>query len=484
MKNKFLSNYLYATPRTLLFYFAVLTLLLSTAISSLGLVTANPAILITGSVILAVWFIIIFAGVLPRTDTNFSNRIVQLKRGALIIFVFLFTLGLLATAAIGIAVPRLEENQNISGDLRQLMSGMQRDYEYSDGAALSQQAVDNLLNGQNPYAHANIVQAFLKYQGGYDSVTALRAGTLSQVFPAPSDSQLKQMWANAIQTPSQVPPEIESRVCYPAGSFLLPAPFIFLGVTDIRVVYAIFFLAGLAYAIWVIPKQKRFLFIGVVLISLELWNSMFAGGEPNNLCFPLLLIAWLALNRNMWLSAISMGLAVATRQTAWFFLPFYLILVFRTLGTKKLLTVLSIIAGLFLVTNLPFIIADSKLWLNSVTSPMTDPMFPTGGGLITLVTSGLINIQSTLPFTALEMVAFTAAVLWYFKYCKRYPQTGPILAIVPLFFAWRSMFPYFFYVDIIVLAYILVNDDAGEQKMTSGVKPRDNKPGIQAANAG
>jgi len=27
------------------------------------------------------------------------------------------------------------------------------------------------------------------------------------------------------------------------------------------------------------PKKKRLLFIGVVLISLELWNSIFSGGE-------------------------------------------------------------------------------------------------------------------------------------------------------------------------------------------------------------
>ena len=155
------------------------------------------------------------------------------------------------------------------------------------------------------------------------------------MFPYPQNNQLEQLWNKAIQTPSQVPSEFESRVCYPAASFLLPAPFIFLGITDIRIVYAIFVLAGLAYTVWVIPKKRRLLFIGAVLISLELWNSI-AGGEVGSLCFPLLLIAWLALNRNLWLSAIFMGLAVATKQTAWFFHSFLSYFIVTNTGNKKI----------------------------------------------------------------------------------------------------------------------------------------------------
>ena len=255
---------------------------------------------------------------------------------------------------------------------------------------------------------------------------------------------------------------------------MLPAPFIFLGITDIRIVYAIFVLAGLAYAVWVIPKHRRLLFIGAVLISLELWSSI-AGGEVGSLCFPLLLVAWLALNRNLWLSAIFMGLAVATKQTAWFFVPFYLVLLLRTQGVKKFVAVLSVIAGIFIITNLPFIITDPKLWLASMTSPMTDPMFPIGGGLIALVNGGILHIQSSLPFTILEGIVFVIAILWYFRYCRRYPQTGPILAIIPLFFAWRSLWSYFFYVAIISLAYILANDDAGQKNILNKTNPADKE---------
>jgi hypothetical protein len=481
MNIKSLNSYLYATPRTLLFYFAVLTLLLSVTVSGLSFTLNIPVLYITGSVILVAWFILIFMSVLPQTDIMLSNQMNQLKRRVIGIFIGLFVLGLLEAVTVGVLVPHFLKNQNMPSGFSQVLAEIKRDYEYNDATALSQQAVDNLLEGKNPYAHANIVQALLKYNSTYDRVTPLRVGVFSEVFPAPQNSKLEQLWNKAVQTPSQVPPEIESDVCYPAGSFLLPAPFIFLGITDIRIVYTIFLLAGLAYALWIIPKKKRLLFIGVVLISLELWNSILDGGELGNICFPLLLIAWLALNRNLWLSAICMGLAVATKQTAWFFLPFYLILIFKTAGVKKVAVVISIIAGVFLATNLPFVIADPKLWLNSVTSPMTDQMFPLGSGLVTLVTSGLMNIQSSLPFTILEVISCVVAIVWYFKYCKRYPQTGPVLAIVPLFFAWRSLFSYFFYVDIILMAYILVNDDSGWQPNLTGANSPENKPGIQVA---
>jgi uncharacterized membrane protein len=139
---------------------------------------------------------------------------------------------------------------------------------------------------------------------------------------------------------------------------------------------------------------------------------------------------------------------------------------------------LSVIAGIFVITNLPFMVADPKLWLNSIMSPMTDPMFPLGGGLITLVTSGILNIQSSLPFMILEGIAFIIAIMWYFRYCKRYPQTGPVLAIIPLFFAWRSLYSYFFYVAIISMAYIMVNDKANLKAVTSKNNTLDGEPEI------
>ena len=175
------------TPRTLLFYFAVVIQLLSVAISGLSFGLNSPIFFIAGTVVLIIWFVVIFAGALPQTDIVLRERMDQLKRGALIIFISLFVVGLLDAAVIIILIPRFIQNQNISSDFRQLMNEVEDGYRYNDASALSQQAIENLLNGQNPYAHANIVQALLKYHGTYDRVTPLRVGIFSNVFPSPTE---------------------------------------------------------------------------------------------------------------------------------------------------------------------------------------------------------------------------------------------------------------------------------------------------------
>ena len=73
-----------------------------------------------------------------------------------------------------------------------------------------------------------------------------------------------------------------------------------------------------------------------------------------------------------------------------------------------------------------------------------------------LSTSGIIDVQSSLPFVVAEGVVLIAASVWYYRYCTRYPHLGPILAILPLFFAWRSLWSYFFYAGLTMLAGMLV----------------------------
>jgi hypothetical protein len=84
------------------------------------------------------------------------------------------------------------------------------------------------------------------------------------------------------------------------------------------------------------------------------------------------------------------------------------------------------------------------------------------------VTSGLISVRSPAVFTALEATVFAAGLAWYFRNCRRYPHTGPVLAFLPLFFAWRSLWSYFFYIDIIVLAAVVV-DEYGSTRVAATV---------------
>jgi hypothetical protein len=127
-------------------------------------------------------------------------------------------------------------------------------------------------------------------------------------------------------------------------------------------------------------------------------------------------------------------------------------------------TSIFIIISVFLATNLAFIAMDLDLWFNSVVAPVTDNMFPLGVGIVTIVSGGFVDIQSPLPFAIIEVGIAVAAVIWYFFKCERYPQTGLLLAVLPLFFAWRSLWGYFFYIDIIILAAIMLNEYGMESK--------------------
>jgi uncharacterized membrane protein len=455
-------------PRYSLIFISAAFLLLASALSGVGFSLNTPVYWITGTVVWIMWFAIMFLIINPRTDIWLNSSRRRLRTTAKVIFAVVFIAGILELGVMLFFsygyVASGADNQ-----FSTVLSELQSAFRYNDGTALNQQATENLLDGKNPYAEANIVETFIKFNGHYDRLTPLRVGELADVFPYPTHEQMKRLWEEAVENPAQPPAELESHVCYPAGAFVLPAPFIAAGLKDIRLIYFILAIGGLAYAIWRIPHKKRWIFIGLAVISVEIWNTL-ACGESGTIIFPFLLIAWLTIGRNSWISAIFMGIAVATKQTAWFFLPFYLIFLWRASNTRDAGLALGIISLIFIAFNGYYIAADPGLWLRSVTSPVTDQLFPVGVGIITPVTSGLVNIQSSLPFSILEIIVFAGGIIWYAFNCKKYPAAGPILAVLPLFFAWRSLWTYFFYVTIIIFAMMLMRDEG--ENTTNGVNSK------------
>jgi hypothetical protein len=445
-------------PRYLLFFVAVAVQLVASALSGIGYSVNNAAYWMAGLAFWLLWFFLMFLIVRPQTDNVLQKWSGTLRKGAMTIFIALFVLGIVEAVILGVFVHYFLDD-GINGGVDEVVAQLYGGFHYNDGTALCQQAAENLLDGKNPYTNSNIVTAFSKYDVAYDRVTPLQVGRFADVFPYPTPEQIQAVWDEALLNPSQPPPEIESRVCYPAGSFLLITPFIAVGITDIRIIYAILIIAALIYTVWRIPGKRRLFFIAVALISLELWNTL-ACGETGILIFPLMLIAWVSLGENNWVSGIFMGLAVATKQTAWFFLPFYLILLWRTSGWKATAIWSGIIVAVFIATNGYFIAQDAEVWWRSIMAPMVEPMFPLGVGAISLITSGLVDFRMALPFAIAEVVVLFGAIIWYWRYCRKYPDIGPILAIMPLFFAWRSLWTYFYYVALIVLARMLVKDDS------------------------
>ena len=91
-----------------------------------------------------------------------------------------------------------------------------------------------------------------------------------------------------------------------------------------------------------------------------------------------------------------------------------------------------------------------------MSAPLRDNLFPEGVGLVTLVTSGVLHTTSQAVFTALEGTTAASGLVWYYRNCRRYPHTALMLAILSLFFAWRSNWNYFYYADVVLLAAVLL----------------------------
>ena len=80
----------------------------------------------------------------------------------------------------------------------------------------------------------------------------------------------------------------------------------------------------------------------------------------------LLSIGILFIERRV-LSAAAVGLAAADRQPAWFFVPFYLLIVWKRDGRQEALRRGAIAAAAFAVPNLPFVVADpAAYWKGAV----------------------------------------------------------------------------------------------------------------------
>ncbi|MBI4302095.1 MAG: DUF2029 domain-containing protein, partial [Chloroflexi bacterium] len=207
-----------------------------------------------------------------------------------------------------------------------LFSGFRGPSAYgNDAIALTHYAAQTALEGENPYTHSNIVTVLNEFQLPSTRTTPLRQGAFAQVYPYPSEEQLEGALAKAQTNPWVSPPEFESKLSYPAGSFLFPAAWLALGFTDLRLFYLTAGVVILVAIYTQVSSRFRPLVILVALANVEFWGHI-AGGNIDTLYAMFLILGWMWWRRSR-TSAILMGLAAASKQIPWFYILFYLVLV-------------------------------------------------------------------------------------------------------------------------------------------------------------
>ncbi|HET8841962.1 MAG TPA: hypothetical protein VFN35_10880 [Ktedonobacteraceae bacterium] len=313
----------------------------------------------------------------------------------------------------------------------------------NDGTSLDTNAAILLLEGQNPYTDSDIGAIARRFSILPTWTTPLRLGQfahLGNTYPSPSD--LNSVWATS--TKSGAAPEFEAKVSYPSLSFLTLVPFVALGLYNTLSLYFFCYIALVAVGWKVARKELRPWIILLALANVSMWSSV-VGGNLDVLAILFVVMAWLWLDR-VWLSAILLGLAAACKQPAWFFVLFYAILIYRTYGFKEVVRRLVLIGAVALAFNLPFILWNAQAWFAGVMAPIKDPMFPMGVGIVGLAGSPFLPAyMPSLVYAVLEYAIFYPVCLfWYWRICKSHPEAVMLLAVLPLFFAWRSLSSYFY----------------------------------------
>ena len=246
-------------------------------------------------------------------------------------------------------------------------------------------------------------------------------------------------------------------------------PAVALGLPSIALPQIALFLALIAALVWATPPPYRAAVALLVLATADGARQV-AGSDFE--IWPLALVgfAWLARDRR-WLAAVLLGLACATKQTAWLAAPFYLVWVWRTAGPVVTGERVGIAAGTFLLVNVPWIVASPGAWLSSLLLPVSLPLLPDGSGLVGLSLAGALPLLPSWAYGLLELAGFALALGWYWRAARQMPYAGLVLPLAPLLLAWRSSERYFVLLPLAgLLALALTVSDQHTQRNKDGHK--------------
>lgn len=181
----------------------------------------------------------------------------------------------------------------------------------------------------------------------------------------------------------------------------------------------------------------------------NLWLST-AGGIIDAIWLLPLVATMAAWHRDrLYIAGLCFGLAVAAKQQPWLIAPAALIVLYRTAPPTQRFNrparFAAPAAGVFTLTNAPFLISHPVAWLEGVfvAVDITKPsIIQDGIGIVALSTSGTLPLPSSLLGVATPLVAAAAYVIIYWQPAKTQHAIWLLPPIV-LFWSPRSLTSYF-----------------------------------------
>jgi len=311
-------------------------------------------------------------------------------------------------------------------------------YFSTDSAAFNQAATQLLVKGHNPY-------------------TAVFRPWMLQL-NHPSD-----FWTYTLSGTHV------DKVSYPAGSFVLQAPFQLLGLHHLGADW-VDLLAWLAAAVILYVVSPNFAkWLSPLLLLASLFTFTFVHGGTDALFVPFTMLAALRWDDfvtrrgprwTAWLGPLALGVACSIKQTPWFAVPFFLLVIalearrHHVAVARTVARYASLVAAPFVALNLPFFVWSPGAWLHGVLLPLTQPLVPDGQGLVSLATHGFVRVVHPLDLEvagAMLLLALGAAIVTWYPTMK---QTWLFALPIALFVPSRSLSSYL--VDFVPAAFIAI----------------------------
>lgn len=320
----------------------------------------------------------------------------------------------------------------------------------TDTIAYAQIDAELVLAGQNPYtATTAFADALRRYP--VSNATPLRRGVFGGGYIMPRTSVVTATEQQYLVSPSSARGGFDPLTAhsYPALSFLLYVPLVWAGVPNLLVLHLALYVLLLAAILWLAPGRLR-VRVALAALSIAVIPLYSLYRETEIVCVLFMLAAWHWRDRR-WASAVLLGLGCAYKQYCWFFVPFFVVDAWRTSGWREALRRAAIAGGAFLVPNLPYLWASPHAWWMSLFLPVSEPLFPSGVGGVALAVGHVLPFAPPAVFTALEVGALLACLWAYVRWHGTLREAALLLALVPLWFAWRSLPDYFSFAPLFAL---------------------------------
>jgi uncharacterized membrane protein len=319
---------------------------------------------------------------------------------------------------------------------------------FTDEAALTHGAADQLLHGHDPYG-SNLLSALNRYSTFGKYLTHTMNGGIVSTFG------------------------------YPAVSLLVVTPFVFLMGGGQAIPIANLFVLMIATVIVyrALPAGWRSLAV-VLCVGFPTLDGFAASGVNAIIAMAFLLVAayrWTAtgqggrLARGGRLRAVALGLALGTNPIGWFIAPFLIAGIYLVrsgeLGRRSALRVIGRYVGLalatFLAVNLPFIIWGPMAWVQGVAAPVTQHAIPYGQGLVGLTLFLRIGGGALDAYNYAAAALYGALLVLYVAYFRKLGRTAFVLPLFALFVSGRSLAEYWMtMIAVLAIGSLTADDDA------------------------